>query len=495
MFLLKTQGIMDPQIFTVSGLNYKIKHELRSLFPCIQVKGEISNLKEQSSGHIYFSLKDSAAQISCALFRSQTKGMVLPKEGDEVIATGQIDVYPPRGQYQLIVTSIKREGLGDLLLKYEELKTKLKNLGYFDPARKRPLPKAPKRIGIITSPTGAVIRDIVNVLTRRSKHFHLIIDPVVVQGESCPAEVATAIETFNAFNNVDVIIIARGGGSIEDLWGFNSERVARAVFESHIPIISAVGHETDTTLCDLVSDLRAPTPSAAAELVMQESRAFLERLAQIHQMMQRAWQQVMEKKALQLERYLRHPQFTQVDLFLSDFHQQFDQIAQELPRAGKCVLAQKKQQVKEAAAHLHALKPATQIFYIRQKLSRAALALRQRPAQIMGARGDILAQARKGLMRSCLHKRHYLRALRLQLTTLSTQLKTSCARLIERREGLLANQKKLLAERDPRAILKKGYAIIFSQNKQSIILSSEELQKHKSAWVRHSDGETEIRIV
>jgi exodeoxyribonuclease VII large subunit len=272
------------KILTVSELTAAIKSVLEPTFRGISVQGEISNFKQQSSGHLYFSLKDAGAQVAAVLFRGNAAQLLrMPKDGDQVVAVGEMSLYAPRGQYQIIVRELQFLGLGELLMKFHQLKEALQQRGWFDGARKKPLPKFPRRIGVVTSPTGAVIRDILNVLKRRFPNFHLILNPVRVQGDKAPQEIAQAIFDFNRLNLVDVLIVARGGGSIEDLWAFNEEIVAKAIFESKIPIISAVGHETDFTIADWVADVRAPTPSAAAEIVVAEQAHLLKTLATARQ--------------------------------------------------------------------------------------------------------------------------------------------------------------------------------------------------------------------
>lgn len=268
------------QILTVSELTAAIKTVLEPNFRGLSVKGEISNFKLQSSGHLYFSMKDAGAQVSAVLFRGSAARLSrMPKDGDQVIATGELSLYAPRGQYQLIVRELQFLGMGEWLLKFHQLKVELASRGWFDPEKKKPLPKFPKRIGVVTSPTGAVIKDILHVLKRRFPNFHLILNPVRVQGDKAPQEIARAIAEFNQMNLVDVMIVARGGGSIEDLFAFNEEIVAKAIFESKIPVISAVGHETDFTIADWVADVRAPTPSAAAEIVIAEQANLLQTLS------------------------------------------------------------------------------------------------------------------------------------------------------------------------------------------------------------------------
>jgi exodeoxyribonuclease VII large subunit len=269
------------EILSVSALTSAIKNQLESRFPALQVKGEISNLKEQASGHIYFTLKDAEAQIRAVIFRSNARELARPlRNGDQVIVKGELAVYPPQGYYQVVVRKLSYAGVGELLVQLHALKDKLQALGWFSKERKKPLPKFPRTIGVVTSPTGSVIQDILNILGRRFAGFHLILNPVKVQGEGAAEEIARAIDAFNRYQLADVLIVGRGGGSLEDLWAFNEEKVAAAIFASKIPVISAVGHETDFTIADFVADVRAPTPSAAAEIATQEMAQQLQFLTQ-----------------------------------------------------------------------------------------------------------------------------------------------------------------------------------------------------------------------
>lgn len=264
------------EILSVSQINKYIKTLMDSdmLLSDVTVTGEISNFKRHSSGHYYFSVKDSGAAISAAMFKWQNRSLkFMPENGMRVLVHGKISVYEPSGQYQIIADSIEPDGIGALYEAYEKLRIKLESAGYFDKSRKKPLPQFPRRIGVITSPTGAAIRDILNILGRRYPLAEVILCPSMVQGEDAPNELACAVEAMNIAEACDVIIIGRGGGSIEDLWAFNSIDVVTAVANSHIPVISAVGHETDFTLCDFVADMRAPTPSAAAELAVPDASA------------------------------------------------------------------------------------------------------------------------------------------------------------------------------------------------------------------------------
>jgi len=260
-------------ILTVSELTQEIKDILEMQFSDILVEGEISNLRVPPSGHIYFTLKDDLSQIRVVLFKNQARSLRFsPEDGLHVICRGRVSLYEKRGEYQLILEEMEPKGIGALQLAFLQLKERLEREGLFDPSRKRPIPMLPQKIGIVTSPTGAVIRDMLQIIERRFENVHIVVYPVRVQGEGAASEIAKGIEYFSEQTEVDVIIVARGGGSLEDLWAFNEEEVARAIFCSQIPIVSAVGHETDYTISDFVADLRAPTPSAAAELVVRDKR-------------------------------------------------------------------------------------------------------------------------------------------------------------------------------------------------------------------------------
>ena len=259
----------ERKIYSVAELNRTARLTLENGIGEVWVEGEISRLTRHASGHWYFTLKDEAAAVSCAMFR-QNNSMVLfePKDGINVRVLGQASLYEARGNYQLIVRSMEEAGKGNLQEQFEKLKAKLAAEGLFDSNRKKPLPMLPKKIGVVTSPTGAAVRDIINVLTRRFPNIGILLAPVTVQGEGSAPRIAKAIHYLNTRDDIDLIIAGRGGGSIEDLWAFNEEVVARAIADSNIPVISAVGHEIDFTIADFVADVRAPTPSAAAELAV-----------------------------------------------------------------------------------------------------------------------------------------------------------------------------------------------------------------------------------
>lgn len=347
------------KIFTVTELTFAIKAMLEPNFRSISVQGEISNFKLQSSGHLYFSMKDAGSQISAVLFKGHAASLSrLPKEGDQVMAKGEISLYAPRGQYQIVIRELQFLGVGELLLKLHQLKERLQIRGWFDPQHKKPLPKFPRCIGVVTSPTGAVIQDILHILTRRFAGFHVILNPVKVQGEGAAEEIAQAIHDFNRYHLADVLIVGRGGGSIEDLWAFNEERVAQAIFESKIPIISAVGHETDFTIADWVADVRAPTPSAAAEIAIAEKGALM-------QFLEKAKRQCRGRIAQQISQYRqrvsglqRHPLLSSPYGILAQTMQKLDDYSRQLELLNpKLKIDQAKERLKRLKEHLRSLHP------------------------------------------------------------------------------------------------------------------------------------------
>ncbi len=300
------------RVYTVSQLTQDIKLILEETFGQVWVEGEVSNFRPSQAGHYYFSLKDQSSMLAAVIFSRASQNIAFKiEDGLKVICHGSIEVYPPRGQYQIIVDAIEPKGVGSLQLALEQLKAKLEKEGLFAPEHKRPLPYLPFRIGVVTSLQGAAIKDILKVLDRRFKEVHIIVSPVKVQGDGAKEEIAQAINDFNAFNQkvppderIDVMIVGRGGGSIEDLWAFNEEVVARAIYRSRIPVISAVGHERDWTIADLVADVRAPTPSVAAELVIPKKEDLTEKLHTLVSDLRRALEEIALDLGEQLDRML-----------------------------------------------------------------------------------------------------------------------------------------------------------------------------------------------
>lgn len=293
-------------ILTVSELTREIRDILEDRFPDVWVEGEVSNLRIPPSGHIYFTLKDDYSQIRAVLFKIQARGLrFLPEDGLHVVCRGRISLYERRGEYQIILEEIEPKGIGALQLAFLQLKERLEKEGLFDPSHKKRIPMLPQTIGIITSPTGAVIQDMLQILHRRFEKLHILLYPVRVQGEGASDEIVEAIRYFNQGMNVEVIILGRGGGSLEDLWAFNEEKVARAIYHSKIPIISAVGHETDYTIADFVADLRAPTPSAAAELVIRDKREIQNLLNYFRGRLENEMVQILKRERTRLSHLMK----------------------------------------------------------------------------------------------------------------------------------------------------------------------------------------------
>jgi exodeoxyribonuclease VII large subunit len=298
----KTKQPLHP-VLTVSQLTGQIKDVVEELFDNVYVVGEVSNAKAYPSGHWYFSLKDKDATLPCVCFKSANSNIKFKLEdGLMLVAQGSLSIYPPKGGYQLVASALEPVGVGEWQLAFEQLRAALEKEGLLDPARKKPIPTVPRRIGVVTSPAAAALRDILSALSRRNKNLNVVIAPTRVQGEGSAEEIAQAIRDLQNVPGIEVIIVARGGGSIEDLWSFNTEVVARAVAACPIPIVSGVGHETDTTICDLVADLRAPTPTAAAELVAKGSQELLEKYKNLEQKLVFKIDQRLSKARRQLER-------------------------------------------------------------------------------------------------------------------------------------------------------------------------------------------------
>ncbi|MGB7591532.1 MAG: exodeoxyribonuclease VII large subunit [Terriglobia bacterium] len=401
------------KIFSVSELSQGIKNLLEREYPDVWVTGEVSNFRAAASGHLYFTLKDATAQLRAVCFRNQARYLKFkPQDGISVIARGHLSVYEARGEYQLYVEYLEPAGLGALQLAFEQLKQKLAAEGLFDIARKKPLPLLPRAIGVVTSPTGAVIRDILRILRRRFRNMNVLIYPVKVQGEGAAGEIVGGIEHFTREQNVDVVIVARGGGSLEDLWAFNEEVVARAIAASGIPVISAVGHETDFTIADFVADLRAPTPSAAAELVVRRKEDYLTEL---------------EDRARRMTQIVRL-QLSEARQRLTELrmHHAFQTLATRL--------AERAQRVDDAVASLE-----------RSMRSRLNVA---RQEWLRASAGVVRYDFRRllGLKRAALDDR-------------LGRFDAALRRFLTERQNRLAHVEAILKERSPLAILERGYSI------------------------------------
>src|SRR5574337_1029670 len=321
------------KILTISELTRKIRGSLEQEFFNLWVVGEVSNLKRPTSGHVYLTLKDANAQLQAVMFKSVANGVKFEvRDGLEVLAFGSVTVYEARGQYQLIIERIEPKGIGALQLAFLQLKERLGKEGLFDLAHKKPLPLLPKKIAIVTALTGAAIRDILNVINRRFAKVGIFIYPVKVQGEGAALGIAQAISDLNAIPDIDVIIVGRGGGSLEDLWAFNEEVVARSIYNSQIPIISAVGHEIDFSIADFVSDLRAPTPSAAAEMVVRDRSELIDIITNICYTMQGSVDNLVSSLRDRVQNFIGSYSFNRPKDLLREFTQRIDELDKHLSR-------------------------------------------------------------------------------------------------------------------------------------------------------------------
>ncbi len=437
------QGLLSmTSVLTVTDLTRSIKTQLEGRFTGLRVSGEIINLKEQSSGHIYFTLKDREAQIAAAFFQSYTKNLRRPlKNGDQVIVGGDLNVYPPRGNYQIIVRTIEFAGIGELLVRLHEMKKKLEERGWLSPEAKKPLPPYPRTIGVITSPTGAVIQDIIQVLTRRYSGFHLILYPVKVQGEGAAQEISTAIEACNRHRVADVLIVGRGGGSLEDLWAFNEECVVTSIYHSKIPIVTAIGHETDTCLADLVADRRAPTPSAAAEIVLQEKAAQSKFLDSCQKTLRSTLSLLLAAHKSRLQGLSRGAFFASPYTLLTPFIQSIDTMQIDLETHMARLLTDRRLQLESTKKTVKALQPITQICALKEKLKLLSGALvRSFPATLQREK--------------------------------------------ERFQQLTSHLKAI----DPKNLLRSGYCILFRENGNSVIVSSRDVKEKECLRALFHDG-------
>ncbi len=347
-------------VYTISQVTTYIKNLIESSIPLnnIYIKGEISNCKKYSSGHLYFTLKDEQSQIKCVMWKWKNEGLKMnPRDGTAVIARGKVTVYERDGQYQMTVEEMQEFGEGNLYIAFEKLKQKLDEEGLFSPIHKKKIPFLPKIVGVVTSPTGAVIRDIINVATRRNSSISIKLYPVPVQGENAGREIAKAIKRINEKKLADVIIVGRGGGSIEDLWAFNEEIVARSIFESEIPIISAVGHETDFTIADFVADMRAPTPSAAAELAFPKKADLMNDIQSYTQRLKNSFINGVEIKRATLERVLVSSIFKRPFDKINSIRQSLDTFTGRINKAIEASVERNQSKISMIAAKLNALSP------------------------------------------------------------------------------------------------------------------------------------------
>lgn len=435
----------EREVFSVSQLNRRAKQLLETHLPLIWVEGEISNIARPSSGHWYFTLKDDRAQVRCAMFKGRNQRVnFAPQQGQQVLIRARVSLYENRGEYQLIAEHMEEAGHGALQRAFDELKLKLSREGLFDPAHKRPLPSLPRHIGVITSPTGAAVRDVLTVLKRRFPSIPVTVIPVPVQGKEAAPAIVRALALANRAGLFDVLILGRGGGSLEDLWPFNEEAVARAIYASELPVVSAVGHEVDVTISDFVADLRAATPSAAAELVVpdagewqQQFRAYAQRLSQT--MTRRL---LAEKRHLQhLSKRLRHPGER-----LQQQSQRLDGLELRLGRAIQQQLTRQQHRLQNLTLRHRAHNPAPLVRQWHQRIEQLRTRLDRQMQQ---------------------------------------QLKTKRQRLSE--------AGRMLHSVSPLSTLERGYAIVSDESGQ-VVRAAEQLQPGDSMTTRLAKGEVVSRV-
>lgn len=453
----------NRQVLTVSQLNRAAKDLLETYLPLLWVEGELSNLAVPSSGHWYFSLKDSGAQVRCAMFRNRNMMVRFkPEPGKKVLVRAKVSLYEGRGDYQLIVDHMEPAGAGDLQRQFELLKEKLQAEGLFDPALKKPLPAWPQRLGVVTSPTGAAVHDILHVLRRRFPALPVIVLPVAVQGNEAAGQIAAAIETANRHALCDVLIVGRGGGSLEDLWAFNEEVVARAIYASEIPVVSAVGHEVDFTIADFVADMRAPTPSAAAELISPDGQALLQQIKQHEQQLSRCMTAHLRWQRQQVEHLrarLPHPKQK-----LQAQAQTLDHLEVRLHRAMTTTLRSARQRMEHLRARLP--HPKQQLQGQAQKLDHLEMRLHQAmKAAVRNAQQQFERLAHQ--LQRCNPQAQVTKHAH-QLQVLRLRLEAAQRKQLERQQQRVQRVAGLLNSVSPLNTLSRGYAILLTAEGQAV---------------------------
>lgn len=479
--------IPEKHVWRVSELNLRIRDLLDNEFPDLWVEGEVSNFRAAQSGHLYFTLKDEKSQIRCVCFRDQVRGLKFrPEDGLHVTVRGSVSVYEPRGEYQIYVSHIEPVGLGALQLAFEQLKKTLAGEGLFDAERKKPLPALPRRIGIVSSPQGAAIRDILRVLRRRFPNLHVVLYPVKVQGEGAAEEIVRAIRHFNRAVLVDVMIVARGGGSFEDLWAFNEEIVVRAIAASDIPIITGIGHETDTTISDFAADMRAPTPSAAAEIVVRTRAEFEKHIADCSRQLVQRMRYLFLEKRHRLRDLAMHRAFRRPEDLVRRSRQRVDDMNAALAAGLRGRLDEARQRMKMASARVG-------LFDLRGRVGMLRIRVERRSGELSAA-----------LERAVTRKRRRYASVQVRIASLDLRARVGrLRRRFERhasefsahaRRYLVATRRKFeaatvrLEERSPFQLLERGYAIAYDANGR-VLRSVEQVAAGDEIAVRLARGE------
>ena len=457
------------KIYAVRELVAELRTQVERAFTDVYLEGEISNYRPADSGHLYFTLKDASAQLRAVMWRTQARLLRFrPENGLQVIARGRVTIYDERGDLQFQVEYLEPKGAGALQVAFEQLKVKFAAEGLFDAARKKPIPVLPARIGLVTSPQGAAVQDILNVLQRRHESMHVLIYPAQVQGEAAASEVSAGVRYFNRRGQVDVIIVARGGGSFEDLFAFNDEGLARVIAGSAIPVISAVGHETDFTICDFVSDLRAPTPSAAAELVVRSKRELSDKLLGFHKRMTQSMNYKLLRAHNELSRLAQHAVFARMRDTIARRQQRIDDLVFRMAQANSRMLKAQGRRLELLQAKLrhHDLRVRTGVLRSR---------LEERTAQLHTAMARRLATRNN------------------ELNRLSATLRHAEQALLSRRRARWERLHSTLQTLSPKAILARGYALVFTSDGR-LVRDASQLEAGDKVRAQVANGEFTARV-
>lgn len=480
------------QVLTPSQLNALARGLLEDAFPMVWIEAELGSVTRPSSGHWYFSLKDAHAQVRAVMFRGRAASLrFAPREGLRVLARGKLSLYEPRGDCQIIIEQMEEAGEGALRRAFETLKAKLAAEGLFDTARKRPLPFLPRRIGVLTSPSGAVIRDICSVLSRRFPLLALELLPVPVQGETAAVQIRQMLQRAYASNRYDLLLLARGGGSLEDLWAFNDEQLARTIAASPVPVVSAIGHETDFTLADFAADLRAPTPSAAAELIAPDQHAIRQRLARARQRLHGEVRHQLRKNIQQLDHARLRLENTspRTRLQLARLRQQ--QLHQRLDHALSRHLQTALQRTRQAAAALRAQTPERQFAALRQRQQAVGHRLHAAWQQQLQKAQQRSQYAGQRLYIQHPHKR--LQHLQQRLARLAARPQTAIQQQLRLQQKNLHGMARALHAVSPLATLARGYSILKTEDGR-VLRSAQAVQPGDSLTARLADGKLRVTV-
>ena len=480
-----------PRVLTVAELAQQIRGSLEERFATVHVRGEISNLRQPGSGHLYFSLKDDAACIRAVLFRGQARLLKFrPENGQEVVARGRVGFYESGGDTQIVCDALEPVGAGALAVAFEQLKARLSAEGLFDAARKRRLPFLPRRIGVVTSPTGAAIRDFLRVLHRRFPGMAVLVAPARVQGDGAAEEIAAGVRRLGARGDCDVIVVTRGGGSIEDLWAFNEEAVARAIAAAPVPVISAVGHEVDFTIADFVADLRAPTPTAAAELLAPVEAELRGALAVARTRLGRAVHRGVEQRLAATHRL--RARLADPRRRLAGERLRVDERLRRAADHQRRLLAARRLELRDLLARLRQAHPAVQVKARRRSLFELRERLRTAGTRALDGRADRQRELRERLYRRAPHERVLREGARLG--ELWGRLDRAEVRLLDRRRRTYADLRSRLHALSPLRVLARGYALAF-QASGAVLLSARAAHPGERLHLELADGALEVDVV